>query len=49
MTNQYHATPYDTSAMGFYFGTYAEYEAKAASHTNENGDHVEEYEIQCAI
>jgi len=46
MTNQDHATPYDISAMGFYFGTYDEYVEKAASHKNENGDHVEEYEIQ---
>lgn len=46
MTNQYHATPYDTSAMGFYFRTYDEYIEKAASHKNENGNPVEEYEIQ---
>ncbi len=46
MTNIYHATPYDISAMGFYFQTYDDYVQQAASHTNENGDHVEEYEIQ---
>lgn len=46
MTNQYHATPYDISATGFYFSTYEEYTAKAATHTNAYGDPVEEYEIQ---
>ena len=46
MTNQYHATPYDISAMGFYFSTYEEYKEKAANHCNENGNLVEEYEIQ---
>lgn len=46
MTNQYHATPYDISAVGFYFSTYEEYKEKAANHLNENGDPVEEYEIQ---
>jgi hypothetical protein len=46
MTNQYHATPYDISAMGFYFSTYEEYQEKAAKHKNEYGDPVEEYEIQ---
>ena len=46
MTNIYHATPYDISATGFYFSTYDEYAEKAASHRNEYGDPVEEYEIQ---
>ena len=46
MTNQYHATPYDISAMGFYFSTYEEYKEKAAHHRNENGNLVEEFEIQ---
>lgn len=46
MTNIYHATPYDMSAMGFYFSTYEEYEAKAATHKNAHGSPVEEYEIQ---
>jgi len=46
MTNIYHATPYDISATGFYFSTLEEYRDKAASHTNEYGDPVEEYEIQ---
>ena len=46
MTNQYHATPYDISATGFYFSTYEEYVEKAATHKNEYGEPVEEYEIQ---
>lgn len=46
MTNQYHATPYDISATGFYFTSYDEYVEKAASHKNAYGDPVEEYEIQ---
>lgn len=46
MTNLYHATPYDVSATGFYFKDLEEYVAKAATHTNEYGDLVEEYEIQ---
>jgi len=46
MTNIYHATPYDISAMGFYFKTLDEYGAKAKKHRNEYGDPVEEYEIQ---
>jgi len=46
MTNTYHATPYDISATGFYFNTYDEYLDKSASHRNEYGDPVEEYEIQ---
>ena len=46
MTNQYHATPYDLSAAGFYFTTYEDYLEKASNHKNEYGDPVEEYEIQ---
>ncbi len=46
MTYQYHATPYDISAAGFYFSTYEEYCEKAATHTNKYGQPVEEYEIQ---
>ena len=46
MTNTYHATPYDTSALGFYFNTYEEYLEKYATHRNDYGDPVEEYEIQ---
>ncbi|MEP2942676.1 MAG: antirestriction protein ArdA [Sneathiella sp.] len=44
--NEYHATPYDISAAGFYFKTYEEYLEKAAHHTNDYGDKVEEFEIQ---
>ncbi len=44
--NQYHATPYDISASGFYFCTYEEFVEKSARHLNAYGDHVEEYEIQ---
>lgn len=46
MTNIYHATPYDISAIGFYFSTFEEYQEKSSSHRNEYGDPVEEYEIQ---
>ena len=46
MTNTYHATPYDISAAGFYFQTHEEYLKQSASHRNEYGDPVEEYEIQ---
>ena len=46
MENIYHATPYDISAIGFYFSNYEDYKARAASHRNEYGDPVEEYEIQ---
>ncbi|MDF1848269.1 MAG: antirestriction protein ArdA [Parvibaculaceae bacterium] len=46
MTNIYHATPYDISAAGFYFNTYDEYQNQSASHRNEHGALVEEYEIQ---
>ncbi|MFC3052293.1 antirestriction protein ArdA [Kordiimonas pumila] len=46
MTNVYHATPYDLHTIGFYFSTYDEYLEKSATHTNEFGQHIEEYEIQ---
>ena len=46
MENIYHATPYDISTTGFYFSDYEDYKAKAASHRNEYGDPVEEYEMQ---
>jgi len=46
MTNEYHATPYDLSATGFYFTDYDDYFEKAAKHYNAYGQHVEEYEIQ---
>ena len=46
MTNTYHATPYDISAAGFYFKDYDDYNTQAATHKNEYGDPVEEYEIQ---
>jgi len=46
MTNKYHATPYDTSATGFYFTDYNDYFQKAENHYNAYGQHVEEYEIQ---
>jgi len=46
MENLYHATPYDLSATGFYFKTYDDYTKQAATHRNEYGDPVEEYEIQ---
>ena len=44
--NEYHATPYDISATGFYFKNYEEYSQKAKTHTNAYGQPVEEYEIQ---
>lgn len=46
MENQYHATPYDITALGFYFSDYEEYSNKAAKHRNAYGEPVEEYEIQ---
>lgn len=42
----YHATPYDISATGFYFESLEDYRQKAATHRNEYGEPVEEYEIQ---
>ena len=44
--NNYHATPYDQSALGFYFDDYQDYQTKAENHTNKYGDLVEEFEIQ---
>ncbi|MBL4574552.1 MAG: antirestriction protein ArdA [Opitutaceae bacterium] len=44
--SNYHATPYDLSASGFYFDDYEEYLAKAKNHKNEYGDPVEEFEFQ---
>ena len=44
--NNYHATPYDQSALGFYFDNYEDYQTKAENHTNEYGDLVEEFRIQ---
>jgi hypothetical protein len=46
MENLYHATPYDISATGFYFKTYEDYTNQAATHRNEYGDEVDEFEIQ---
>ena len=46
MSNQYHATPYDISATGFYFTDFESYSEQAATHKNEYGDPVEEYDIQ---
>lgn len=45
MTN-YHATPFDISATGFYFDDYQSYLAQAKTHKNEYGDLVEEYIIE---
>jgi len=44
--NNYHATSYDQSALGFYFDDYKTYQTEAAKHRNEYGDPVEEFEIQ---
>ena len=44
--NNYHATPYDISATGFYFHDYEDYEAKARNHRNGYGEVVEEFEVQ---
>lgn len=41
-----HAQPYDIAATGFYFESYAEYEAKAEALRNDYGQPVEEFEIQ---
>lgn len=40
------AQPYDISANGFYFDTYAEYLAKADAACNSYGEPVEEFEMQ---
>ncbi len=39
-SNNYHATPYDPTATGFYFHNYEEYEAKARTHRNDYGEVV---------
>lgn len=43
---QLHAQPYDISATGFYFSKASEYAMSAMNNRNDNGDIVEEYEIQ---
>jgi len=43
---EYHATPYDIHATGFYFTDYEDYKRQAASHLNKYDEPVEEYEIQ---
>jgi hypothetical protein len=40
------AQPYDVSATGFYFSKASEYGIAAMSNRNDQGDPVEEYEIQ---
>ena len=45
-STNYHATPYDITAAGFYFHDYEDYEAKARTHRNDYGEVVEEFEIQ---
>jgi antirestriction protein len=45
MTTLY-AQPYDISARGFYFETASQYEERAARARNDNGQPVEESEIQ---
>ncbi len=46
MMTKLHATPYDTTAIGFYFSSYEEYLEESATHTNDYGQVVEEYEMQ---
>lgn len=43
---QLHAQPYDISATGFYFETAEKYDSKVQALRNDNGDPVEEFEIQ---
>lgn len=43
--NNYHATPFDQSALGFYFDDFEDYQTKAENHTNEYGDLIEEVEL----
>jgi hypothetical protein len=45
MTTLY-AQPYDITAKGFYFKSYEEFKDKAYHLRNENGDPVEEFEIE---
>lgn len=44
--SNYHATPYDVSAAGFYFDDYEEYQTKARNYKNDFGEKVDEFEIQ---
>jgi len=44
--SNYHATPFDTSASGFYFDDYEEYLSKAKNHKNDYGDIIDEFRIQ---
>lgn len=44
--SKFFAHPYDQSATGFYFDTFAEYEEKVAALKNSYGQPVEEFEIQ---
>jgi len=46
MSPSYYAHPYDSSAEGFYFSCWEEYEVKAENNCNNLGLPVEEYEIQ---
>ena len=46
MTPTLYAQPYDISATGFYFESVDDYTAKAAANVKEDGQPVEEYEIQ---
>jgi len=46
MTLQFYAQPYDIDATGFYFHTHDEYLKAINNHTNQDGQQVEEYEIQ---
>jgi hypothetical protein len=43
--NKFFANPYDTSATGFYFATFEEYQQKAAALTNSYGQPVEEFMV----
>ncbi len=42
----YYAQPYNVDAVGFYFSSMEEYEAKSAGHIDRFGMPVEEYELQ---
>ncbi|MBM5572323.1 MULTISPECIES: antirestriction protein ArdA [Deefgea] len=46
MATTFFAQPYNTSAVGFYFGSTADFNAKSENHTDCYGNPVEEYEIQ---
>ncbi len=45
MTLRLYANPYDTSATGFYFEDFDEFEEKSEKLRNRHGDPVEEFEI----